>query len=114
MATDAPPSDPVTVLEARLRPLLDEVRAAVADPLFGPGRDAVRRFLADAPVGPCVRLYAAYQSAAAAAEPVPAMLDRLSPENRFVLDLVTAIYSVPDPADAPSAFPDYRQLAEME
>jgi hypothetical protein len=113
MSPPHPPDDALRQFEDRLRPLLAAVRRVVADPLVSPGKEVVRRFLADAPVAACVRLFEVWQSAAAAGAPLPELLDRLAPEDRFVLDLVTTIYSIPDPADPPSAFPDYQHLAAM-
>ena len=113
-ADPSPDDDRSARLEAEILPLLARVRTAVADPLFGPGRDALRRFLSDAPVGVCVRLYEAWQTATGAGDPVQVVAGRLTPENRFILDLVTTIYSVPDPADATSQFPDYAELAKLE
>lgn len=101
-----------TDLSAELLPLLDVVREAVAEQLFGPTRHAVNRFLADAPVGVCVKLYEAWETARSAGQMTDAFLDTLTPENRFILDLVSTIYSVPDGNDH-TQFPDYRELTKM-
>jgi hypothetical protein len=114
MTTKHPEPDARLVeLENRLTPLLDTVRDSVADRLFGPSGGAVHRFLSDAPIGVCVQLYEVWESARQSELPVELYLSRLTPENRFVLDLVSAIYSVPDPEETPPLFPDYRELEKL-
>jgi hypothetical protein len=110
--TASPPPE-LDALNAELLPLLDTVREAVAEQLFGPARTAVNRFLSDAPVGVCVRLFAVWEAARDSGLPLDQFLDRLTPENRFILDLVSAIYSVPDKTDCPALFPDYRELESL-
>ena len=112
MTTATLPDPRRTALSAELLPLLDVVREAVADQLFGPTRHAVNRFLADAPIGACVKLYEAWAAANAAGLMTDPFLDTLTPENRFILDLVSTIYSVPDGNDS-ALFPDYRELSRI-
>ena len=95
-----------------LLPLLDTVREAVAEQLFGPTHHTVTRFLADAPIGTCVKLYQTWELARTTGPAADAFLETLTPENRFILDLVSTIYSVPDDNDV-ALFPDYRELSRM-
>jgi hypothetical protein len=99
-------------LEAEILPLLDHVRGAVADPLVVPGREVVRKFLADAPVDTCVKLFETWRMAEGEGTPVQVVAGRMTPENRFILDLVTTIYSVPNPSDVASQFDTLAKLVQ--
>jgi hypothetical protein len=105
----SPAPESLVALAEQLTPLLEEVRNAVADRLFGPGNNAVNNFLHDAPVGVCVRLHVLWEAALQSDLPLKEYLDTLSPEHRFILDVVAAIYSGTDASET-SVFPDYRRL----
>lgn len=81
-----------------VRPLVAAVRAALADWPAETGTDAASRFLAAAPVEECVRLAELWAAAGPAG---PRGRARLPLEDQFVLDMVTATYSVAKPESHP-------------
>ena len=88
--------------EREVRPLLADILASLSDLLTDDGGDTVRHFLADAPVDLCVRLADSWALATdLGLEPLQ-LLPRFSPEEQFLLELVTAIYTAGRAAGPPS------------
>ena len=84
-------------LETEVRQLLGDILACLSDLLTGSGHETVRRFLSDAPVHLCVRLADTWVLAGELGlEPVQ-LTPRFSPEEQFLIELVTAIYAAGRP-----------------
>jgi len=84
----------VADLEREVRPLLGGILAGLSDLLEGDGTDTVHRFLADAPVDLCVRLADTWALADELGLDPAQLLPHFSPEEQFLIELVTAIYTV--------------------
>lgn len=94
MQTATPnPTRMLADLEREVRPLLTDILAGLSDLLNDDGNDSVRRFLADAPVDLCVRLADTWALAADLGLNPTQLMPRFSPEEQFLLELVTAIYT---------------------
>ncbi len=78
-------------LEAELRPLVDTVRAALADVLTAPDPDAAR-FLADSPVTVCVRLTEVWARAQACGATARKLLARFPADDQLLIEMVTGVY----------------------
>lgn len=98
-------------LEAEVRPLVAEVRTAIADAITAPAADGAGRLLAAAPVDACVRLADAWAVAHAVGLRPDRVRDRFDPEDQFVIDLVTSVYAAARPGTGPH--PDLRELARL-
>jgi hypothetical protein len=99
-------------LEAELRDLLGEILVGLSDLLDGTGGDSVRRFLADAPANQCVRLADAWALAGELGLDPAQLLPRFTPEEQFLVELVTAIYTAGHPA-VRDADPDLYDLCDL-
>lgn len=98
-------------LEAEVRPLVATVRTALADTITAPGPDGVARMLTAAPVDACVRLADAWAVACAVGLRPDRVKARLDPEDQFVIDLVTSVYTAARPGVI--AHPDLPELARL-
>ena len=99
-------------LEREVRPLLADILASLTD-LLDDGGDSVRRFLADAPVELCIRLADTWALATdLGLEPLQ-LLPRFSPEEQFLLELVTAIYTAGRASGPPSDSFDLDELVGL-
>ena len=99
--------------EREVRPLLAEILASLTDLLDDDGGDTVRRFLADAPVELCIRLADTWALATdLGLEPLQ-LLPRFSPEEQFLLELVTAIYTAGRASGPPSDSFDLDELVGL-
>jgi hypothetical protein len=80
--------------EAQLRPLVRAVRVAVEDQIFADvGQSSVGRILQDAPADACVRLSDSWAVADLVGVSSADLLARFDPIDRFVIEMVTGIYS---------------------
>lgn len=96
--------------EREVRPMLADILAGLSDLLDDGGGDTVRRFLADAPTDLCVRLADAWALATdLGLEPLQ-LMPRFTPEEQFLLELVTAIYTAGRTAGPPSDSFDLDEL----
>jgi hypothetical protein len=76
--------------EAQLRPLVRAVRDAVEDQIFADaGASSVGRILQDAPADACLRLSDSWAVADLSGD----LMARFDPIDRFVIEMVTGIYS---------------------
>ena len=101
----------LTDFEREVRPLLADILASLTDLLDG--GDSVRRFLADAPVELCIRLADTWALATdLGLEPLQ-LLPRFSPEEQFLLELVTAIYTAGRASGPPSDSFDLDELVGL-
>jgi hypothetical protein len=100
-------------LEREVRPLLADILASLSDLLDDHGNDTVRRFLADAPVDLCVRLADTWALAADLGLDPRQLMPRFSPEEQFLLELVTAIYTAGRPAGPRSDSFDLSELVGL-
>lgn len=85
-----------TELETEIRPLVGVIRSALSERIFGPG-DSVSDLLATVPIDTGARL-ADLWAAAGRRGSVSARLARFDPEEQFILELVTSVYSPRRPA----------------
>ncbi len=99
-------------LEAELRELLGAILAGLSDLLDGTGGESVRRFLADAPANHCVRLADAWALAGELGLDPAQLLPRFTPEEQFLVELVTAIYTAGHP-NGRDADPDLYDLCDL-
>ena len=80
--------------EAQLRPLVRAVRVAVEDQIFAEAGDAsVGRILQDAPAEACMQLSDSWAVADLVGVSSAALMARFDPIDRFVIEMVTGIYS---------------------
>lgn len=80
--------------EAQLRPLVRAVRTAVEDQIFAdPGNSSVGQILQDAPAGACLSLSDSWAVADLVGVSSADLLARFDPIDRFVIEMVTGIYS---------------------
>ena len=80
--------------EAQLRPLVRAVRSAVEDQIFAePGNSSVGKILQDAPAGACLSLSDSWAVADLVGVSSADLLARFDPIDRFVIEMVTGIYS---------------------
>jgi hypothetical protein len=95
--------------EFRLRNLLNSVHSKVADAVYSPspGSEVVSQFLALAPTDACVELADAWTWAQKYGMPE----ESFTPEERFLLELVEAVYSTQQTAPGTAAVFD-RLLTE--
>ena len=89
------PDDALTDrFEAQLRPLVRAVRVAVEDQIFADAGDAsVGRILQDAPAEACMQLSDSWAVADLVGVSSTALMARFDPIDRFVIEMVTGIYS---------------------
>lgn len=112
-ATSVPAHDRMlTDLEAEVRPLVGAVRVALAEVMAAAPHDAAGRFLALAPVDACVRLADVWAVAEAVGVPTAAVRDRFGPEDQFLIDIVTSVYTAARPGQGP-ADADLPELARL-
>ena len=100
-------------LEGELRPLLAAIRSALNDLLAASGHDSLDRFLSVAPVEACVRLADTWAMAAGIGLDPHALKERFSPEEQFLIELVTAIYTAGHPACVGAEFDDLPELMRL-
>ncbi len=99
--------------EREIRPMLADILAGLSDLLDDEGGDTVRRFLSDAPTDLCVRLADAWALATdLGLEPLQ-LMPRFTPEEQFLLELVTAIYTAGRVAGPPSDSFDLDELVGL-
>jgi hypothetical protein len=80
--------------EAQLRPLVRAVRDAVEDQIFADaGSSSVGRILQDAPADACLRLSDSWAVADLVGVSSDDLMARFDPIDRFVIEMVTGIYS---------------------
>ena len=96
--------------EREVRPMLADILASLSDLLDDEGGDTVRRFLADAPTDLCIRLADAWALATDLGLEPTQLMPRVSPEEQFLLELVTAIYTAGRAAGPPSDSFDLDEL----
>ena len=96
--------------EREVRPMLADILASLSDLLDDDGGDTVRRFLADAPTDLCVRLADAWALATDLGLEPTQLMPRFTPEEQFLLELVTAIYTAGRAAGPPSDSFDLDEL----
>lgn len=99
--------------EREVRPMLADILASLSDLLDDDGGDTVRRFLADAPTDLCVRLADAWALATDLGLEPTQLMPRFSPEEQFLLELVTAIYTAGRTAGPPSDSFDLDELVGL-
>ena len=98
--------------EREVRPMLADILASLSDLLDDDG-DAVRRFLADAPTELCLRLADAWTLAEDLGLDPAQLMPRFSPEEQFLIELVTAIYTAGRTAGPPSDSFDLDELVGL-
>ena len=97
--------------EREVRPMLADILSGLADLLDDD--DTVHRFLSDAPTDLCVRLADAWALATdLGLEPLQ-LMPRFTPEEQFLLELVTAIYTAGRTAGPPSDSFDLDELVGL-
>ena len=97
--------------EREVRPMLADILSGLADLLDDD--DTVRRFLSDAPTDLCIRLADAWALATdLGLEPLQ-LMPRFTPEEQFLLELVTAIYTAGRSAGPPSDSFDLDELVGL-
>lgn len=80
--------------EAQIRPLVRAVRVAVEDQIFAdPGDSSVGRILQEAPADACLRLSDSWAVADLVGVSSADLMARFDPIDRFVIEMVTGIYS---------------------
>ncbi|OWK36312.1 hypothetical protein [Fimbriiglobus ruber] len=97
-------------LEAEVRPLIGSLRTALVGVMAASGTDSVSRFLSDAPVEACVRLADVWAVATAIGVPTDQVKARFSPEEQFLIEIVTSVYSAARPTQN---FGDLPELARL-
>jgi len=99
--------------EREVRPLLADILASLSDLLDDDGGDTVRRFLADAPTELCLRLADTWTLAADLGLDPEQLMPRFTPEEQFLVELVTAIYTAGRAAGPPSDSFDLDELVGL-
>jgi len=74
-------------------PLLAVVRTSLSELRNAHGRETLDRFFESAPLDACVRLADIWSMAAAVGVDMETIRNRFDPEDQFLIDLVTTIYT---------------------
>ncbi len=100
-------------LEAEVRPLVEVVRAAIADVMAGPGGEPAGQFLAAAPVEACVRLADAWADAEAAGLDTDSVKARFDAEDQLLIEIVTSVYTAARPGAGPVGGVNLHEVARL-
>ena len=103
----------LTDFECEVRPLLADILASLSDLLDGDDGDTIHRFLADAPTELCLRLADTWALAVDLGLDPEQLMPRFSPEEQFLIELVTAIYTAGRNAGPPSDSFDLDELVGL-